>query len=327
MNVIISAPNLLLPWTSSLEENRKLWRILGYLAIPFCILCIAVPFVNVPEPAREEAEKLPEQFARVILEKEVLPTSVPIPTPVPKVEAKPTPRPTPKPTAPPKPTPRPTPRPVKQTAPKPKPENKQATAKKAAQAEINQFADALADMRDSFDLPNTTGNLSQSTGSAAKVDRSVISSQAKAVSGGIQTANLSRNTGGVALSGKSNTVVTNKLKTNTSRSGDKGNGSSASRQAGGRSDESMRKVMERNKGAVFGIYNRALRRDPGLEGRLVVEMVIESDGRVSAARVISSELNNPALEAKLLARIRLINFGRLSVGQTTLNYIFDFLPS
>lgn len=324
MNVIISAPNLLLPWSSSVEQDRKLWRILGVLSVLFFLMCIAVLFVDVPEPQREEIDKVAEEFARVILEKEVLPSSAP--TPEPRVEAKPTPVPTPVPTLP-KPTPRPPPQPVKKAAPKPKPENKEVKAKQAAQAQINQFADALADMRDSFDLPNTGTSLTQATGSAAKVDRSVIASQAKTVSGGIRTANLSRNTGGVALSGKSNTVVTNKLKTNSSQVGDKGNANTASRQAGGRSDESMRKVMERNKGAVFGIYNRALRKDPSLEGRLVVEMVIDSNGRVSSAKVISSELNNSSLEAKLLARIRLINFGKLSVGTTKLNYIFDFLPS
>ena len=57
------------------------------------------------------------------------------------------------------------------------------------------------------------------------------------------------------------------------------------------------------------------------------KLVIESDGRVSSASVISSDLNDPKLERKLLIKIKGINFGATDVLQTTLEYAFDFLPS
>jgi protein TonB len=93
-----------------------------------------------------------------------------------------------------------------------------------------------------------------------------------------------------------------------------------------RSEEDIRKVMDKNKGAIDAIYNRALRKNPTLEGKVVFKMVIEPNGRVSSASIVSSELEDPALERKLLSRIRLINFGAADVTQTTLNYSFDFLP-
>lgn len=43
--------------------------------------------------------------------------------------------------------------------------------------------------------------------------------------------------------------------------------------------------------------------------------------------MVSSDLRNEDLESKILARIRLIDFGAENVGTTTLNYTFDFLPS
>ena len=94
----------------------------------------------------------------------------------------------------------------------------------------------------------------------------------------------------------------------------------------GRSDEDIRKIMDRNKGAIFSIYNRALRKDPMLAGKMTVQMVIEPSGEVSSVKLLASELDDPTLEQKLLARIRMMMFGEKSVMSTTLNYSFDFLP-
>jgi outer membrane biosynthesis protein TonB len=84
--------------------------------------------------------------------------------------------------------------------------------------------------------------------------------------------------------------------------------------------------MDANKNAIYAIYNRALRSNPALEGKMVFKIAIEPSGKVSEASVVSSELNDPALERKLLARIRLINFGAKDVLRTQLEYSFDFLP-
>jgi hypothetical protein len=84
--------------------------------------------------------------------------------------------------------------------------------------------------------------------------------------------------------------------------------------------------MDRNKGAIFAIYNRALRKDPMLAGKLTVQLIIEPSGQVSAAKVLATELGDTDLEQKLLSRIRMINFGALPVASTTLNYSFEFLP-
>jgi len=74
------------------------------------------------------------------------------------------------------------------------------------------------------------------------------------------------------------------------------------------------------------VYNKALRKNPSLEGKVVFKLVIDESGRVSNASIVSSELNDAALERKLLLRIKLINFGKKNVLQTTLEYALDFLP-
>ena len=95
----------------------------------------------------------------------------------------------------------------------------------------------------------------------------------------------------------------------------------------GRSQASIARVMDRNKGKMFAVYNSSLRANPTLRGRFTVRMVIEPSGKVSSIRLISSQLNDPALEKKLMARVKGINFGPENVGPTTLNYTFNFLPS
>jgi len=310
----IAAPNLQLPWSSSREDSKRLLKILVILFIPFLIVAFVIPFISVPEPDREELEKLPPQLARVQLEEQELPPPPPPPEPEPEEEE-------------------PEPEPEKEEEPEPEiveveeepPAQLIDEAREAAEAEINQFADALSDMRDAFNLSDVNADeLTQATGEAAELDRSVITSNATASSGGINTANMSRDTGGVALSGKQNTKVSSQLADAAGKATQAKK--SPPREKASRSNEDIRKVMDANKNAIFAIYNRALRSNPALEGKMVFKIVIEPSGQVSDATIVSSELDDPALERKLLARIRLINFGARDVLRTTLNYSFDFLP-
>jgi len=318
---LIAAPNLLLPWSSTLDDDRRYRKIFIFLLVPFIIFGIAIPLISVPEKDREELEKLPPQLAKVVLEKKELPK------PTPKPKPKPTPKPEvekeePKKEEPKKEEP-------KKEEPKPKKEPDPVKivekAREQAQAEINQFADALSEMRDLADLSDVSGELTQGTGEAAELSRDVITSGAKRGSGGINTSNLSRDTGGVALSGKKTTAVASKLDVGVGASV-KPKSQQTAAERSSRSHEEIRKVMDRNKAAIYNIYNRALRKNPALEGKVVFKLEIDSTGKVISAQIVSSDLNDPALERRLLARIRLINFGSKDVLKTTLNYDMDFLP-
>ena len=57
-----------------------------------------------------------------------------------------------------------------------------------------------------------------------------------------------------------------------------------------RSLEDVRLVFERNKGSIYAIYNRALREDPALQGKVVVELRIAPSGEVMDCRIVSTEL-------------------------------------
>jgi outer membrane biosynthesis protein TonB len=274
----------------------------------------------VPELEREVQEALPPQLAQIVLEKKELPK-------LPPVIKKPEPE---KIEQPPKPVEKKIEEPVKPVAEKvvpPKAEpsaerQRQQARDKAAVSGLLQFQDELADLRDEMDVARLkNAGLTRSEARASKVDRSVITGRSSKTSGGISSAALSQDTGGAALSGRETTQVSSELATTVARTR-----ASNVAKLSGRSDEEIRKVMDRNKGAIFSIYNRALRKDPALAGKMTVQMVIEPSGQISAISVLASELNDPSLEQKLLARIRMIAFEARSVITTTLNYSFDFLP-
>ena len=86
-------------------------------------------------------------------------------------------------------------------------------------------------------------------------------------------------------------------------------------------------MFDRNKGSIYTIYNRALRSDPTLQGKVVLKLTIAPNGEVVDCQIISSELRAPTLERKLLARIRQFDFGAKDVEVMVVTYPIDFLPS
>lgn len=309
MNTAVTAhaPALLLPWESSQQEDVLYRQIQRALLLLFLVVAVVVPLMPVAELTREEAEEVPAHLARVLLDKQELPKPEPVP-PKPVEKKPPEPR-----EVPPEKTVQ---EPVKAV------DRVEQAIEEAKVAGVLAFKDELMDMRDTLNVENLDqAQSSRGETASTKVERALITAN-NTGSGGIQTAAVSRNAGGPALSGREATRVESNITAGTGTREAK----NAEQNQGGRSDESIRRVMDRNKGAIFSVYNRALRKDPLLEGKLVFEMVIEPSGEISALRLISSELNDDALTQKILARIRLIRFDSASVLTTRVNYSFDFLP-
>lgn len=315
--------NLQLPWSSSIEDDQRFTKILVVSFVVLLVLSILVTLSKVPEITRAEKEKLPPQLARVVLEKKELPPPKPIEPPKveerkpePKVEEK-KPEPVVKP-----------PEPVKKPVAPPKAALEKAR-EQAANTGVMQFKDDLAEMREMMQtsaVETAATTVTNSTGEAAQLDRAMITSGAKTASGGINTAALSRDTGGTALSGRETTKVKSGLVEAGKKSTQATAGNSNGAGGAARSEEEIRKIMEQHKGAIYSIYNRALRQNAALEGKMVVKIVIDPSGKIVEATLVSSELGDSDLEGKILQRIRLISFPASNVARTTINQTFDFLP-
>ncbi|MCZ6655714.1 MAG: AgmX/PglI C-terminal domain-containing protein [Gammaproteobacteria bacterium] len=297
-----------LPWDVGREDRKKLQAWLMWVLLGVFIVGVPMPWLPLPEIEREELERLPPQLARILLEKVEPVIPPPPPPPEVKEEAKP----------------KAEEKPVEEITVKPEPTVADAK-EKAALSGLLAFKDAFADMRDAVDMSKLqdTGAIQRGSGEAASIDRAILTSKHGTRSAGVNVSALSRETGGVALSGRQTTKVNVPV-------GSKGTGGvrvPRTVDQRGRSIEEIRRVFDANKGAIFAIYNRALRRDPMLQGRVVLELVIDPNGQVIECKVVATELVDDVLVSKIVNRVRLFDFGERDVSTTTINYPVHFLPT
>jgi TonB family protein len=238
----------------------------------------------------------------------------------------------PKPPPPPPPTPelpKPKIEPEKKIPVPPPPVDKQKLARDKAQKQLNQVKDELADLREQLDMKplEQTKNLMGAVGADSHAERSLITSKVGAGSGGITSANASRGfgTGAGSLTGHETGAVAS----NIARSGLNQRGPTRTGNSGkaARSREEIELIFDRNKGAIYSLYSRALREQPELQGKMVLEFTISPSGEVTMCRVVSSELNDPDLEKKIVARVRLFRFEPKDVETITTTKPIDFFPA
>ena len=292
-----------LPWEGDPEASSRFRKILRVLLIVFLFFGIIVPFLPNPKPTAAETE-VPQRIAQVMIEEK------------------------------PKPPP-PPPKPVEQEKPKVIPEAKpkivppvdqKQQAHEKAQKQLNQFKDELADLRQQMDLtPMQTKNLSGAVGADSHAERSMITSKVGVGSTGITSANSSRGfgTGAGSLNGHDTTSVTSSI------AGLNGRGPTRTGSSGkaARSREEIETIFDRNKGAIYALYNRATRSNPELQGKLVLEFTISPGGEVTACRVISTELKDDELERKIVSLVKMFHFEAKDVAEITTTKPIDFFPA
>ena len=86
-------------------------------------------------------------------------------------------------------------------------------------------------------------------------------------------------------------------------------------------------MFDKNKGAIYALYNRALRRNPLLQGKVVLKLTIAPSGQVTACEIITSDLEDAELERKLVQRVKLFRFNDKDVEAVTTTKPIDFFPA
>jgi protein TonB len=298
-----------LPWEGDPESSAQFRKILRIGLIVFVVFSIL--FAVLPTPKKTQIEEsVPPRLARVMIESQPKPP----PPPPPKIEQ-------------PKPEPKPE---QKVAAVKPPPVDRQQQARERAQRQMNQVKDELADLREQLDMSQLaqTKNLSGAVGADSHAERNLITSKAGTSSGGITTSNMGSRgfgTGAGSLTGHDTGAVASSI----ARSGLDARGPTRTGNSGkaARSREEIELIFDRNKGAIYSLYSRALRDTPELQGKMVLEFTISPTGEVTMCRVVSSELNDPDLEKKIVARVRLFRFEAKDVETITTTKPIDFFPA
>jgi periplasmic protein TonB len=193
-------------------------------------------------------------------------------------------------------------------------EQKVEKARQRAQKQLKAL-DSLAELRD-ISMPTVSaplqGNVIMSTSNS-----NTFAASAANTSGGIGEI-------GIVDRGASTTGVGDR--STTSVKSTIGGG----KQVGGpklrRTEEEIQLVFDRNKGALYTIYLRELRQNPGAHGKIVVRLTIAPSGAVKTCTIVSSEFANPEFGQKIVSRVKLMDFGPKNVGDFTIDYPIVFFP-
>lgn len=293
-----------LPWSPALTEERR-FRIISITTLILVVLfSLVISQVKLPQLDRSEAESLPPRLAKLVIQEKPQPP-------------------------PPPPPPEPV-KPAEKASEVLKPEIKkeippaqqvQAARAKAANTGLLAMRNELTSLQNNS-LSALTGNKTLTQSVEQDITRrSIITSGATSGSGGISTSQLSRDAGQTRLAGRNTTTVESALLKEEIQAG----GKEGSRQSG-RSTEQIKLTLDQNKGALFALYQRALRSDPSLQGKVVLEITIAPSGNVTQCKVVSSELKDDELVRKVVARVKLFQFGAKTVDPTVFLWPIDFLP-
>ncbi|MEL6544217.1 MAG: AgmX/PglI C-terminal domain-containing protein, partial [Myxococcota bacterium] len=87
------------------------------------------------------------------------------------------------------------------------------------------------------------------------------------------------------------------------------------------------KVVRRRIRSLQDCYEKELKRDPSLAGKIEVEFTIGEDGRIEEAGVSNNTMGSDAVGSCIVSRVRRWRFPTPDGGSVTVNYPFIFTPS
>ncbi len=93
---------------------------------------------------------------------------------------------------------------------------------------------------------------------------------------------------------------------------------------GQRTEQSIWSVVSTRQGAIKYLYEKYLKRNPNLRGKVTVEFTIAANGFVTDTRVIESTIDNPEFERELVALVKRLKFDPIPTGNLTTVFPFVF---
>ncbi|WP_445776166.1 AgmX/PglI C-terminal domain-containing protein [Shewanella sp.] len=306
------------------SKQDKLFKlILWALLLVYLVFAVVVPMLEQVELPREVKEQVPPQLAKIILQEKQL--SPPV-----KPEVKP---PEPEPLPEPEPTPTEDKVVEKPIEPVVKPQVVQPTTREAAKEKASTsglaaMKDELFSMRDAFDVtPTAQRKLEQTTSQEVKVKRDLLAGAANKQTDSLAKSTISQTVSSGSLSGNETQQIRLAKEEVLASQGAVAEKASQASQGGQRSEAALRRTLEANKSRLYSLYNRALRKDPFLKGKVMFEIVIQPNGSISKVSIKSSELNDAKLERQLTLVLRSITFPAENVAVMTTIWAIDFFPS
>ena len=300
-----------MPWARGGEDDQRFRKSLAISLLVGLLLGSLLPMIDLPLPERWELTEVPDRLTRLIQER-----TLPPPPPVQERT-----------------------RPEEQQPPEvvpllaeegtPQPANDQPPEKSTASKGILAFREKFAKLaeHDSVAQLGAEARVTRSGEAAVgRPQRALVSTAAAGSNAGVNLASFSRDVGG----GNGKNLEGVAVARATSSIG--GTGGTDRPLSGGpgsaRTDEEIQIVFDRHKAALYRLYNRELRRDPTLQGQMILRLTIEPDGSVSFCGLQSTDMKAPQLSAQVVERVKTFDFGaKEGVPALTIVYPIDFLPA
>jgi hypothetical protein len=315
---------LIMPWSSDSSDEKAFRRAVMIALLLFVVIGSIMHLVSVPVPERTiNSVKIPERLAKLVKKEQ------PKPEP-PKVAEKPVDEPKPE-------------EPAEKTAPEKKPEvttTPDETKKARTKAEgsgVLAFKDTFEDLVDETPTAGlgSQARLSKSpetvkSPGSARTSRSLVAIQGKSGSGRTVKATASRNlgNGGNGNADRISSVDFARVESSVADLQEETGRQVSEGPGPARTDEEIQIVFDRYKATLYRIYNKQLRREPTLRGKILLRLTIEPDGTVSDCTVEKTDLASAELVGKIVDRVNKFNFGpKEGVPTTTILYPIDFLPA
>ncbi len=300
-------------WTRGVEDDRRFRKSLAIAVLASFLIALLLPLIDLPLHVLEEPVEVPERVVTLMMEEQPPPPPVVLPQPQERVaEQKPVEKPEPELSA-------------KAEQPEPAPVDVPGP-----EQGILAFREKLAQIKESplvaLGAQARINNANES--SALRPERSMLTTNAPGSSGGIRLAALSRDFGadggGVRdpMQGAALTRASSNIDAAGPAERPSSNGPSLAR-----TDEEIQIVFDRYKSALYRLYNRELRRDPTLQGQMVLRLTIQPDGSVSFCQLHATDMNAPELVTQIVDRVGTFGFGAKEVPAITIIYPIDFLPA
>lgn len=319
MSEVISYKYIALGWQPEGNASRQFNRILVIALVLSLGLAFAISQIKVPETTWQQRAKVPDRIANYIAQQ---PKKIEKPVEIPKPVPKPQPKPEEKLTQPTAEVTINRQNPGRAESDKPLTQTEQKARSVAQQSGLLALSAEMDELRD-------TSAVSQNV-------RTRLSTAApnEAATHKLEAIAATTNQGGRAIDQdklvaqvQTTDLQTRDIKSVTAAT-EKASLADAQAKAGsgGRGTSDVGIVFNKNKASLYSLYERERRKNSGLKGRIVFQLTIEPSGKVSSVKIISSELNSPELEARILARIKSFTFAPAAGEAITISYPVEFIP-
>jgi hypothetical protein len=335
---------MLMPWAMDAESEKRFRKTLLIAMTWSLVLGVVIPQISLPLPDRSRTVyEVPERIAMLVRQAPPVPPPVVVPE-KPKEEEKPEPE-KKKPEAEKKKAAKPEEKVKPKEAPekiKPTVSEPKVAKKKVTNLGVLAFKSNFSDLMDEVPVAKLGSDarlkkLGKKIPGQARAQRSLVTSQATGgSSGGIANYEVSRNLGtggkeggsGYGNAGEIGEVGTEKVESTLAGLTEETGRPLSDGLGAARTDEEIQIVFDRYKATLYRIYNKELRKDPTLRGKLLLRLTIEPGGEVSMCIAESTDLASPELVGMIVDRVKRFNFGQKDdVPKITILYPIDFLPA